>query len=148
MEDRFTTDEMKDAVVRICPACGVVNPPGPSETCPHLQLIRFKGVDKPLEALLNQVAAIRVEFQERLKALRSHVMTAARAGHAEVVATRKNRFSEVDDLRKKADPLVLTNPQPAEKNAKRRKKRKTPAPEPVDPRQLALIAREPPQGDA
>jgi hypothetical protein len=149
MAERYTTDEMKDTIVRICPACGVVNPSGPSDTCPHLQLIRFEGVDKTLEALLGRVATVRVQYLELLGELRAHVMTAAQSGEAEVLATRKSRFSEVDALGKKPAPLVLTNPKPAEKKAeKQRKKRKTPSPKPVDPRQLALLVREPPQGDA
>jgi hypothetical protein len=150
MVEEFTTSEMKDAVVRICPACGVVNPPGPSESCPHLQLIRFEGVDKTLEGLLDRFAKVRVQYRELLGELRDHIMRAAQSGEAEVVATRKNRFSEVDDLRKKPEPLVLTSPKPKEprKEPKQRKQRKSSTPEPVDPRQLALLAREPPQGDA
>jgi hypothetical protein len=149
MAEEFTTSEMKDAVVRICPACGVVNPSGPSETCPHLQLIRFEGVDKTLEGLLDRFAKVRVQYRELLGELRTHLMRAALSGEAEVVATRMNRFSEVDALRKNPEPLVLTNPKPPEtKEPKQRKQRKSSAPEPVDPRQLALLAREPPQGDA
>jgi hypothetical protein len=149
MSDTIKTDEMRDIIVRICPMCGVVNPSGPSETCPHLQLIRFEGVDKTLEGLLDRLAKVRVQYKALLSELRTLVMSAVQSGEAEVVTTRKNRFSEVDALSKKTEPLVLTSPKPPEKKEpKRRKQRKPPAPEPVDPRQLALLVREPPQGDA
>lgn len=148
-DNKYTTEELEHTIVRICPACGVVNPSGPSDTCPHLQLIRFDGVDQTLEELLERVAKVRVAYKTELDVLRVHVMRAAQDGEAEVLATRQSRFSEVSELHKKPEPLVLTNPTPPKnKEPKKRKQKKQPQPKPVDPRQLALLAREPPQGDA
>jgi len=58
----------------------------------------------------------------------------------------------VDALRKRAKPLTLTHPETetGKKNPKpkpKKKHKKTSSPQ-VDPRQLALLVREPPHGDA
>ena len=143
--------DLKKTTVRICPACGVVNPAGPSDTCPHLQLVKYQGIDENLEALLGRLATVRNEFRALVTELRSTVMHAARIGLAEVEVTHKGRVSDVDEIRKRATPLTLSNPEPAEpppKPAPKRKPKKAPVPKKVDPRQLALIAREPPHGDA
>jgi hypothetical protein len=150
MEER---DKSKGALgettIRICPVCGVVNPSGPSESCPHLQLVRFQGIDTSLESLLKRVATVRNQFTELVSELRAYVMQAARLGEAEVIATQRGRVSEVQALGGKPEPLSLTNPEPPKpKPTPTRKKKKAPAPASVDPRQLALIARDPPRGDA
>ena len=140
---------LEETIVRICPVCGVVNPSGPSESCPHLQLVRFQGIDASLESLLERVATVRNQFRELVTELRSYVMQAARNGEAEVVATQRGRVSEVQALRGKPEPLSLTNPEPAKPKPKQKRKKKKPAtPATVDPRQLALIARDTPRGDA
>ena len=139
---------LADTIIRICPVCGVVNPAGPSDSCPHLQLVRFEGIDESLEKLLQRVADVRVQYKELVTELRAHVMRAAREGDAHVEATQKGRVSEVETLRKRPEPLSLTNPEPPVPKTKQKHKQKKPAPPQVDPRQLAHLVREPPQGDA
>jgi hypothetical protein len=149
--ERENSDELRAVTVRICPACGVVNPAGPSDTCPHLQLVRFQGIDDELSELLAKLATVRNEFQTLVTALRTRVMNAARSGVAVVEVTHKGRVSEVGDLRKRPKPLTLSNPEPAKPaaaSAPKRKTKKPATPKSVDPRQLTLISREPPQGDA
>jgi hypothetical protein len=65
------------------------------------------------------------------------------------------RPSEIDELRPQPDvtSLVLENPDPPpppkpSPETKRMRKRKLQGPLAIDPRQLDLIAREPPKGDA
>ena len=148
--DPTQNDGLKNTVVRICPACGVVNPAGPSEACPHLQLVRFQGIDESLQNQLERLAKVRNEFWSQMAQLRSTVMHAAQQGIAEVEVTHKGRVSDVRDLRKRPSPLVLSNPEPPppNKSVSKRKGAKTPTQKSVDPRQLALIARDPPQGNA
>lgn len=153
-EEKVDKEDLLETVVRICPACGVVNPAGPSDTCPHLQLVRFRGIDGDLEQLLTRVAEVRRKHRALVDELRSHVMKAAREGVATVEVTQKGRLSDVDALRKRAKPLTLTHPEPkaVKKTPKlkpkpKRKQKKAGASQ-VDPRQLALLVREPPQGDA
>lgn len=143
-------DGLRNTVVRICPACGVVNPAGPSEACPHLQLVRFQGIDESLQNQLERLATVRNEFWSLVAQLRSTVMNAAHQGLAEVEITHKGRVSDVRDLSKRPSPLVLSNPEPPKKSksSAKRKSAKSQPQKSVDPRQLALIAREPPQGDA
>ena len=144
---------LKKTVVRICPACGGVNPAGPSEACPHHQLVRFEGIDDDLSAQIEKLAKVRNQFWSMVSQLRATVMHAAQTGRATVEVTHKGRVSDVDALRKAPTlPFQLSNPEPEvtpkAKPPVRRKQKKSSPPKPVDPRQLALIAREPPQGDA
>lgn len=138
--------------VRICPACGVVNPAGPSDTCPHLQLVRFPHLSAELDELLGRMAAVRVQYRDTLAELKGFLNHAAKNGEAEVMAAHKvNRISDVEALQRQASPWSLTHPKLEEKRprpAPKRKQRKPPAPESVDPRQLALLIRETPKGDA
>ncbi len=151
-EEKTDKGDLLETVVHICPACGVVNPAGPSDSCPHLQLVRFQGIDGSLDQLLTRVAEVRRRHRELVDELRAHVMRAAREGIATVEATQKGRLSDVDALRKRAKPLTLTHPETetGKKNPKpkpKKKHKKTSSPQ-VDPRQLALLVREPPHGDA
>jgi len=140
-------------VVRICPACGVVNPRGPSGSCPHLQLVRFDGVGAELGEVLERVAEARRKYAELSEALRRVVMDAVRDGRAEVETTRKARASELGDVLDSVDRkrLRLTHPKPperAEEKPKPKPRRRRAGPPPVDPRQLELLAQSPPKGDA
>ncbi|MCP4606961.1 MAG: hypothetical protein GY847_41695 [Proteobacteria bacterium] len=151
--DHTNSGDLKEAVVRICPACGVVNPAGPSETCPHLQLARFNGLDNGLALLLSQVAEARRHFVGLVDDLKLKVKQAIHCQQAEVETPRRARFSEVEALRPRPQPspvLSLENPEspPVKHRETRRRTRKPAQTPPVDPRQLALIAQEPPKGDA
>ena len=137
--------------VRICPACGTVNPAGPSESCPHLQLVRFHGLNESLSELLDRMAAARNQYRDTLAELKLYLNQAARLGQAEVVAAHKQaRISDIEALQRKGRPLSLTHPKldPKPKPPAKRKQRKPPTPEPVDPRQLDLLIRAAPKGDA
>ena len=146
--------DLKHTVVRICPACGVVNPAGPSETCPHVQLAKFEGIDDDLDDMLAAVAKARSQYVQLAGELKLRVKTAVRNREAEIETPRMVRPSEIDALTPPAPAsyLVLKNPEPPppEKtpDTKRLRKRKRRGPPMVDPRQLELIAREPPKGDA
>lgn len=148
--------DLKKVVVRICPACGVVNPSGPSAGCAHLQLARFNGVGPDLASLLDDVASARSRFDKLVSALKSHVKEALRAQKADIETAVSPRGQEVDrsGRRERIKPLAalsLKSPElaPVEKREKKRASRgRGPRPVPVDPRQLELIAREPPKGDA
>ncbi len=151
--DGENENSTKESVaIRICPACGTVNPAGPSEACPHLQLVRFRNLDEPLQDLLERMAAARNQFRETLGELKQFIGQATRKGEAEVVAAHKAaRLSDIEALQRKAQgPLSLTHPKtdPKPKTTPKRKQRKPPTPEAVDPRQLALLIFEPPKGDA
>ena len=142
--------DLETAVIRICPACGVVNPSGPSEDCPHVQIVRFDGIDRELEDLLTPVAGARRSYSDLVALLKKTVIDAAREGTAKVETPRKIQPGEVDELYPKAvetESLSLTVVKSKAKSAKpRRRKRAGPAP--VDPRQLDLMALSPPKGDA
>ncbi len=145
--------DIKDVVIRICPACGVVNPAGPSETCPHVQLARFDGLNDGMSTLLGNVAQARRRFTDLIDELRKKVLESIHDHEAEVETIHKANFNEVEDLTKehhKAPLLNLenTDPPPATPRKTRRRKRRPPQPPPVDPRQLELIAQEPAKGDA
>ena len=145
--------ELSNTVIRICPACGVVNPSGPSDECPHLQLIRFDGVPQELESLLNEVAQIRHSYTEIITKLKKQVKLAARDGIGEVETPRKIKSSEIDSIYQslKTKPLSLTHPTQRNKShvkKHRLAKRKKTGPPAVDPRQLDLIAQSPSKGDA
>ena len=144
------TADLETAVIRICPACGVVNPSGPSESCPHLQIVRFDGIDHELEDLLAQVAGARRSYSDLAALLKKTVIDAAKNGTAEVETPRKIQPGEVDELypkAAKAERLSLTILKSKAKKAKPRRRRRT-GPAPVDPRQLDLMALSPPKGDA
>jgi len=150
--------DLKGEVVRICPACGVVNPSGPSGGCPHLQLLRFDGLDDDLERLLAEVAVTRRAYSELTGRLKRLVLEAARDGVAVVETPRRVGSTRADvsshgpqhgralDLVHPAGP-----PAPARTNgpgkAPQKRRRRTGA-LPVDPRQLELLAQSPPKGDA
>ncbi len=140
--------DLTGAVLYVCPACGVVNPSGPSESCPHVQLIRFDGVDGELTELLAEVAAARRGYNELVDRLKRTVKEAVRSGEAlvETPGRRKPRAEEAE-ARERPEGLRLTNPEPPRpRKQPARKKRR--APPPVDPRQLELLAMGPPKGDA
>ncbi len=144
------TADLETAVIRICPACGVVNPSGPSEGCPHLQIVRFDGIDRELEDLLAQVAGARRSYSDLAALLKKTVIDAAKEGTAMVETPRKISPGEVDDLYPKtvkAERLSLTVVKSKTKKTKPRRRRRT-GPAPVDPRQLDLMALSPPKGDA
>lgn len=144
------TADLETAVVRICPACGVVNPSGPSQDCPHLQIIRFDGIDRELEDLLAQVAGARRSYSDLAALLKKTVIDAAKDGTAKVETSRKISPCEVDELYPKAvraKSLSLTVVKSKAKKTKPRRTRRT-GPAPVDPRQLDLLALSPPRGDA
>lgn len=148
---------LKDAVIRICPKCGVVNPAGPSETCPHLQLARFDGVDENFAALLAEVATARASFEELLKALKTRVRQAVHDRTAQIETPRgPMRHSEPQSApapQRKVSPLTLESPQapapPTAAPAQRRPLRgKRPPASTADPRQLELLVHQPPKGHA
>ncbi len=142
--------DLETAVIRICPACGVVNPSGPSEGCPHLQIVRFDGIDRELEDLLAQVAGARRSYSDLAALLKKTVIDAAREGTAKVETPRKIQPGEVDELYPKtvkAERLSLTILKSKTKKAKPRRSKRT-GPALVDPRQLDLLALSPPKGDA
>jgi hypothetical protein len=144
------TADLETAVIRICPACGVVNPSGPSEDCPHLQIVRFDGIDRELEDLLAQVAGARRSYSDLAALLKKTVIDAAKEGAAKVETPRKIQPGEVDELYPKtvkAERLSLKAVKSKAKKAKPRRTRRT-GPAPVDPRQLDLLALSPPKGDA
>lgn len=151
-EPKKQKEGIRDAVVRICPACGVVNPSGPSRECPHLQLIRFDGIDGGLEELLDQVALARRSYGELIGRLKEEALAAAREGIAEVETTRKVMSGELDSLSasQPGGGLKLTPPAKRKDDTSDRKaaKRRRRGPQPVDPRQLDLLAMSPPKGDA
>ena len=144
--------DLSQTEVRICPACGVVNPAGPSDTCPHLQLVHFCSIDDSLEELLSRMAAARVQYRNTLEELKRFLNQSTRSGAAEVIQAHKaTRISDVEALQRRASPWTLTHPKIEEKSRPapiKRRQRKPPHPEPVDPRQLALLIREAPKGDA
>jgi len=144
---------LDSTVVRICPACGVVNPAGPSGGCPHLQLVRFDGVDDQLSDVLARVAEARRRYADLADELRRAVLDSVREGRAEVETTRKARATELADVIDSVDngALHLTHPEPPRPRKvkpKPRPRRKRTGPPPVDPRQLELLAQSPPKGDA
>ena len=152
MSDDFDYGELKDSVIRICPACGVVNPSGPSRTCAHLQLARFEGPDAALLELLGEVAEARVRFMEVSGRLSRAVHDAISKGEAEVIVTRKGRVSDIERLERpdRAPRALELESPPAQKPPRPAKPRKRPppTPPPVDPRQLELLAHTAPKGDA
>ena len=152
MGDSLKPDDLKEVVVRICLACGVVNPASPSDTCPHLQLARFDGLDNGLAELLGEVAKARRDFDELVGKLKARVFEALHNHEAEVVTSDKGLKSSArrPPQAVPTQSLRLENPEPVPaKPLRAKRKRSKPAkPLPIDPRQLELIAREPPKGDA
>jgi hypothetical protein len=152
-EDKTNGIDLAGAVVRLCPACGVVNPAGPSAGCPHLQLIRFDGVTPELAELLRRVAEARREYNDLAGRLREHALAAVHQGRAavETVAERSRRPETAERPRPRAAPerLALESPQaprlPADQAKARPRRRSLPA---VDARQLDLLARGPAKGEA
>jgi hypothetical protein len=145
---------LKDAVIRICPKCGVVNPAGPSEVCAHLQLARFDGVDEDFALLLADVAAARGRFDEALRTLKAKVLQSLRDRQAELETPRssKERRSDLPPLpRAKVAPLALESPSQNPRAPAPPPRRTAPAKrstQSTDPRQLELIVRQPPKGHA
>ncbi len=154
MADEPDTElNLRETTIRICPVCGTVNPAGPSDSCPHLQLFRIRSLDEPLADLLERMAVARNQFRDLLGELKRYMNTAKREGRAEVVPAHKIlRFSDIEPISKKpAQPLTLTHPAAEEKSkapARKKSSRKAAEPEPVDPRQLALLILEAPKGHA
>jgi hypothetical protein len=152
-KDGSKSGELSEVVVRICPACGIVNPSGSSQTCPHLQLARFDGLNNDLAELLGEVARARCNFDELLGKLKQEIKEALRKHEAEI-ETRKEAMKSAAEKPQRQPPqapaLSLENPKPLPANPPRAKgrARKAAQPPPIDPRQLELIAREPPKGEA
>lgn len=152
-EGKPSAADLAGAVVRLCPACGVVNPAGPTAGCPHLQLIRFDGVTAELAELLARVADARRGYNDLAGRLREHALAAVHAGQAlvETVAERARRPVSADRSRPRAAPerLELESPGlprlPTDPVRARPRRRSLPA---VDSRQLDLLARGPAKGDA
>ena len=137
----------------ICPACGVVNPAGPSGGCPHLQVVRFEGVDERLEDLISEVATARRAYAEKTDTLKRIVMSHVQEGTASVETPHRITASEVDKLYSKAGktPFTLTHPgaENSPKGTAPRKHRPTPRrTEKMNARQLDLLAYSAPKGDA
>lgn len=145
-----------ETTIRICPACGVVNPRGPSDGCPHLQLVRFDGVAESLETLLGEVATLRREYVDKVHALKRRVLDAAQTGEGQVETPHRTISAhEVDALYTRAGKTAfnLASPTAPKKKAdgttKPTKARKSSgAGLHVDARQLDLLARSSPKGDA
>jgi hypothetical protein len=153
--DRESDTELNltETSVRICPVCGTVNPAGPSDACPHLQLFRFRSIDEPLVDLLERMAVARNQYRDVLIELKSYLNNAKRRGNAEVVPAHKvSRLSDIETVHKRPpSPLTLTHPNSDEREkipAKKKQPRRAAEPQAVDPRQLALLIREVPKGDA
>lgn len=152
-EEHTEQSDLRNAIVRICVTCGVVNPAGPSDACPHVQLARFNGVDDGFAGLLTEVARARRDYLEKVTALKERVRAELRNHRAEIETPRHPRPSEVDNLRlrpSKTPPLHLKSPTPppAQRRGAKRAPTRTSKPPAVDPRQLELLIREPPKGDA
>ncbi|MBW2276792.1 MAG: hypothetical protein JRF63_04825, partial [Deltaproteobacteria bacterium] len=152
-ESESSVPSLDTTVVRICPACGVVNPGGPSGGCPHLQLVRFDGVDDQLSDVLSRAAEARRMYADLADQLRRAVLESVREGRAEVETTRMAKAREIEDVVESFEngSLYLTHPDPPRRpraRPKPRPKRKRTGPPPVDPRQLELLAQSPPKGDA
>jgi len=142
--------------VRICPACGVVNPSGPSETCPHVQLVRIDDPGRDLESRLDEVAAARRRYTELVGRLKAEVKALVREGRAEVETPGRERARDEEALGVEVGPggeLHLVHPVGVGSRAEpeprppKKKRRKASLPR-VDPRQLDLLAQSPPEGDA
>lgn len=146
--------ELKEAVIRICPSCGVANPAGPSGGCPHLQLVRFNGVSESLEKMLGDVAVARREYASQVAKLKKEVMTQVRDGVASVETPHDIKASEVDGLYAtagKAGIFNLTHPEIKKSKQKRStppKKKKEVGIPAMDSRQLDLLAQSVPKGEA
>ncbi len=149
---RAQKGDFQDAVVRICPACGVVNPSRSGDSCPHLQLARFDGLDDEMTEVLSQVAEARSHFAKHLDELKIKVTQAIKNHEAEVETSQQGRYSDVETFGKptaSVPHLALKHPKPPQPpKESRRRVRRTSKPPQVDSRQLDLIARQPPKGDA
>jgi hypothetical protein len=149
--------DLAGAVIRLCPACGVINPAGPSAGCPHVQLIRFDGVPADLAELLARVAEARRQYGELADRLRELALAAVHQGLArvETASERKARSGAADPRPARPAPqrLELTSqlaavragPAPVPAPPVRPRRRGLP---PVDARQLDLLARGPAKGEA
>ncbi len=141
--------------IHICPSCGVVNPAGPSDGCPHLQIVRFNGVDESLEELILKVAGARKQFHELTSTLKRVVMARVQDGTASVQTPRRVRAGDLDRLYSEANdkPFMLTHP---DEEVKRIRTTSTSRPKPkkkqsgasLDTRQLDLLAYSPSKGNA
>lgn len=142
--------------IRICLACGVVNPAGPSAACAHLQVAVFQTIYDDLEAMMTRVAQARRQYIELVDQLMNHAKKQIKKGDARIeTSSERIRAHSTDGLPKKpakpAPPLTLQSPK-APKNKPARRKvlspRRKRAGGVVDPRQLDLLVREPPKGHA
>ncbi|MBN2341094.1 MAG: hypothetical protein JXX29_04125 [Deltaproteobacteria bacterium] len=144
-----------DVTIYICPACGVVNPAGPSDGCPHLQVVKFNGVDESLEELVMDVATARRKYGELAATLKRVVMARVQEGSASVETPRRVSAGEIDKLYSEAGNRTFELTHPEEKSAKNKisskksKGRKKPlSGGPLDARQLDLLAYSPSKGNA
>ncbi len=150
-KDGLQNQTIQQPAVRVCPACGTVNPAGPSESCPHLQLVRFRTIDEPLSDLLERMAVVRNQFRELLLEFRMYMSSATKLGDAEIVAAHKStKLSDIDGITQKTPQLILTYPEKTERSKSQisSKKKKKSSPPPVDSKQLSLLIHDMPKGDA
>ncbi|MCK9521868.1 MAG: hypothetical protein M0R76_02345 [Proteobacteria bacterium] len=142
-----------ETIIRVCPACGVVNPQGPSNGCPHLQLVRFNGVPASLETVLMDVATLRRAYVEKLSSLKQRVRDAVQTGEGHIEVPRQIRAQDVDTLYSKANDAVfaLSNPGMSSATPKAdapRARKSAPRSKPLDDRQLDLLLLAHPKGEA
>jgi hypothetical protein len=143
-----------EATIYICPACGVVNPAGPSNGCPHLQLVKFTGVNQPLEDLIMDVALARRKYAELTSTLKKVIMGHVQEGTASVETPLNVSETEVDKLYATAaqTSFSLTSPgteQSPKGKSKRKKSKKSKSQQPLlNKTQLDLLAYSTPKGEA
>ncbi|MDD5309799.1 MAG: hypothetical protein PHU25_20985 [Deltaproteobacteria bacterium] len=147
--DKASSD-LNRTVIRICLACGVVNPAGPSEACPHVQVARFDGVDGALERALADVAEARQRYSGVLADLLARVKLSIRDGTAEVVAAQSTRPADIEKLDRAhpSRPSTLELAPPAPPAVVKRVRGHRKAALAVDSRQLDLLLRGAPKGEA
>ena len=134
---------------RICLACGVVNPTAPVGGCGHLQQVRFEGIPLDLESNLGDVAAARRQYQDLVADLIDQVKKAVRSGQAEIIAgdSTSGRLGQTTGTFVPEIPSAPARPVRRATRGAIPAQRKRAAAK-VDPRQLELLVREPPKGQA
>jgi hypothetical protein len=148
------TYDLGDAIVYVCPACGTVNPSGPSSGCPHLQLVRFDGVSEKLEDLILETANARRQYGRQVEILRRAVMTHIQNGNATVETPHRASATDVERLYSSAGatPFSLSSPDASEgarkEKASTRSRSRSTSRSNVDSRQLDLLAYSSPKGNA
>ncbi|MBN2804544.1 MAG: hypothetical protein JXR91_15735 [Deltaproteobacteria bacterium] len=140
--------------IYICPACGVVNPAGPSNGCPHLQLVQFNGASEPLEDLIMDVAHARRLYAELTGTLKRVIMSHVQDGTAHVMTPHQVSESEVNKLYASAGQtsFSLTSPgteqSPKGKTKRNKKAAGKKVKDDLNETQLDLLAYSSPKGNA